>query len=217
MTDSASSEAMNDPRLETASAGTTYQLIILVSAIVFWVLFAVCVRQYLPQAAQTVRRIAGIPTSEAQEARKKFVDANLKSVEWSGGSLARGKVASDEEKGENAETNESSDNQEDGDECPVCLATIQPGDMVSSSTNEACPHVFHRDCIYEWLLRKKGCPMCRNPFLVEPDDGGGAAEANSPSQALTDESVAGDMQDPQQPNQSDTGNNTSSNLEEGRA
>jgi hypothetical protein len=70
--------------------------------------------------------------------------------------------------------------------CAICLVNYQPGNYVSWSSNEECRHVFHRDCILLWLLKKNGtgggivgngnhnerrhlCPCCRREFVPDWD------------------------------------------------
>jgi hypothetical protein len=50
-------------------------------------------------------------------------------------------------------------------ECPVCMDVLEVGNLVSWSPNAHCEHVFHHCCIKEWLLKRKGCPCCRQIFL----------------------------------------------------
>lgn len=49
--------------------------------------------------------------------------------------------------------------------CAICLTEYQDGDEICWSHNNRCYHVFHRDCILEWLLRQDECPCCRLNFL----------------------------------------------------
>ena len=57
--------------------------------------------------------------------------------------------------------------------CAICLESYQPGETVVSSMNAECNHVFHKECMIEYLAKKLGdgtetpCPMCRNPFCSE--------------------------------------------------
>lgn len=51
-------------------------------------------------------------------------------------------------------------------QCAVCIADYEVGDSVIWSTNDACPHVFHEDCILTWLSKgKRRCPCCRQFFV----------------------------------------------------
>jgi hypothetical protein len=45
------------------------------------------------------------------------------------------------------------------------LEPFSVNEVVSWSTNASCGHVFHHQCIKEWLLRRTGCPYCRLPLL----------------------------------------------------
>lgn len=57
--------------------------------------------------------------------------------------------------------------------CVICLDSYQPGDCVVWSTNVACEHAFHRDCLVKYfdkLQRKRGetpCPCCRERYCPD--------------------------------------------------
>jgi len=53
-------------------------------------------------------------------------------------------------------------------ECPICLDEFKLGQIISYSPNTECNHVFHHECIKEWLLRHTNCPFCRN-FCMHTD------------------------------------------------
>jgi len=53
----------------------------------------------------------------------------------------------------------SYDNEEDRATCAICLAEYETGDLVISS--KMCDHLFHRDCLLEWLEKNDKCPFCR--------------------------------------------------------
>jgi hypothetical protein len=49
--------------------------------------------------------------------------------------------------------------------CSICLEEFRNGDEMCASPNQACSHVFHRDCILDWLLTHEICPICRRNYL----------------------------------------------------
>ncbi|KAL4118163.1 hypothetical protein PRIC2_010490 [Phytophthora ramorum] len=49
-------------------------------------------------------------------------------------------------------------------ECVICLESVDLDDCCHKSTSSLvlpCQHVFHRECIFEWLLFQFHCPVCR--------------------------------------------------------
>ncbi len=54
--------------------------------------------------------------------------------------------------------------------CCICLEPYRKGDIVAwnNSSDEACLHVFHQDCIRLWLTnpRHNDCPSCRTGLLT---------------------------------------------------
>lgn len=51
--------------------------------------------------------------------------------------------------------------------CAICLGDYEVGDEVVWSSNEECPHAFHKDCILDWLIKMQPetpCPCCRQEF-----------------------------------------------------
>jgi hypothetical protein len=71
----------------------------------------------------------------------------------------------DEEWGEGM--GDDGDEEEGGNECPICFEELQVGDVVSWSpeSSHTCKHIFHHACIKEWLLKNSGCPFCRATVL----------------------------------------------------
>jgi Ring finger domain len=53
--------------------------------------------------------------------------------------------------------------------CTICLEHYEDGDMICWSHNRHCNHVFHQECIVEWLGLHNECPVCRQDFLSLED------------------------------------------------
>jgi hypothetical protein len=53
--------------------------------------------------------------------------------------------------------------------CAICLSEFQGHQLVCESNNVLCQHVFHKDCMLEWLTTKQRdcCPMCRETYLLK--------------------------------------------------
>jgi hypothetical protein len=56
-----------------------------------------------------------------------------------------------------------------GLECTICLTAYCNADSLAGSnrSNADCLHEFHRACISGWLIRKTGCPICRDVLLEQ--------------------------------------------------
>tara|TARA_A100001015_G_C14751000_1_gene617544 strand:+ start:55 stop:720 length:666 start_codon:yes stop_codon:yes gene_type:complete len=50
--------------------------------------------------------------------------------------------------------------------CPVCLNDMDIGDQVR---NLPCQHLFHKDCVDEWLRVNASCPTCRTSIIGNDD------------------------------------------------
>jgi len=59
------------------------------------------------------------------------------------------------------------DDSEFGDDntCTICFVPIVDGDRVGEL---ACDHVFHVECLKEWLKRRNICPLCQMPNAAAP-------------------------------------------------
>jgi hypothetical protein len=54
--------------------------------------------------------------------------------------------------------------------CAICLSHFEPQQLVCESNNSACQHVFHKDCMVDWLMKHhENCPMCREVYLLKAD------------------------------------------------
>lgn len=45
--------------------------------------------------------------------------------------------------------------------CSICLVNFEQGDRIVSSS---CKHVFHKNCLLEWVSWNKTCPCCMKSF-----------------------------------------------------
>jgi hypothetical protein len=51
------------------------------------------------------------------------------------------------------------------DECCICLDEYIPGETISMAKTPACKHLFHRDCVLEWVKTNDFCPLCRTDLI----------------------------------------------------
>lgn len=50
--------------------------------------------------------------------------------------------------------------------CAICICDYEVANKVVQSPLEECPHVFHEECVLQWLEKgKKRCPICRQWFV----------------------------------------------------
>ncbi|KAL2345719.1 hypothetical protein Fmac_007004 [Flemingia macrophylla] len=64
-------------------------------------------------------------------------------------------------------------------ECAVCLCEFEDSETLRLIPK--CDHVFHPDCIDEWLKSHTTCPVCRaNLSPAEPDHAAGVAHPEEP-------------------------------------
>lgn len=61
----------------------------------------------------------------------------------------------------NENNNQNNANIRENDKvCSICLCEFADHEIISKLPK--CNHIFHRECIREWLLRNHICPFCRN-------------------------------------------------------
>lgn len=51
------------------------------------------------------------------------------------------------------------ESEDDDNCCAICLSNYEEGEVLIAS--KYCTHLFHRDCILEWLEKHDNCPSCR--------------------------------------------------------
>jgi len=55
-----------------------------------------------------------------------------------------------------------------GHVCPICLGGYEKGSMLFVSNH--CAHIFHGDCILEWLTKEhEECPICRVKMVTQEE------------------------------------------------
>lgn len=51
-------------------------------------------------------------------------------------------------------------------DCSICLEELTPpSNLLISSAN--CGHLFHKDCIRDWIQQAGNCPQCRAPCTLQ--------------------------------------------------
>lgn len=60
---------------------------------------------------------------------------------------------------------EHEEEEEEELECPICMECFAVDDIVSWSPTTNCDHVFHHQCVKEWLVYHDACPYCRVTML----------------------------------------------------
>mmetsp|Transcript_35515 Transcript_35515/g.47674 ORF Transcript_35515/g.47674 Transcript_35515/m.47674 type:complete len:255 (+) Transcript_35515:64-828(+) len=67
----------------------------------------------------------------------------------------------DAEKGEMSAV--ASNNSYNENICAICICDFEEGDIVTHGVN--CGHVFHKECVLEWLGKHNECPTCRRDMI----------------------------------------------------
>lgn len=129
---------------------------------------------FMDLADEGIGAEASLTDEERAEARM-CMEANLITTHFE-------KPASNETTASNAEVSNEEGDVESGltssvaPTCSICLAEYQHDDSISRSINPDCEHLFHKDCILDWLVASieqqssPECPICRREFLNQASD-----------------------------------------------
>ncbi|GES57410.1 RING finger protein [Aspergillus terreus] len=70
----------------------------------------------------------------------------------------------------------------DGDRCLICLSDYEAAEELRQLTK--CKHVFHRDCIDQWLTTgRNSCPLCRGQGVAETSNSNSDPMSSAPNNA----------------------------------
>eukprot|EP00536_Pseudo-nitzschia_multiseries_P011163 jgi/Psemu1/326344/estExt_fgenesh1_pg.C_3660003 len=82
-------------------------------------------------------------------------------------------IAANNSNGRTFQQQDASNMRKAQNECSICLCEYEVGSDVVWSSNSQCDHVFHANCIEEWLMKQRDgplCPCCRRDFVIDPFD-----------------------------------------------
>ncbi|EFJ23642.1 hypothetical protein SELMODRAFT_442810 [Selaginella moellendorffii] len=78
-------------------------------------------------------------------------------------------------------------------QCAVCLSDYQPGEKLQQLP--VCDHIFHVECIDEWLANNSTCPICRGSLhhgkLVPMESLGGQVDPHGQDRGHTAVTITG--------------------------
>ena len=158
------------------------------------------------------RQEAGMTEEELEEYRKELVKANLFSKKLEEGddirSLQNAIHAATNSYEANPEGNffqrtwnaaadsvRSLTNAEP--ECSICLDRYSAGDTICWAKSSECNHIFHEECIGEWLKEHEDCPLCRTQILT------GDHRENDDENGVDDDVVSQEQQEESPTNEAD--------------
>lgn len=77
------------------------------------------------------------------------------------GSVSKGLTEEQMNQLERIEVNE--ENSKEDLLCSICYDNAKEGDQLNKLP---CSHIFHIDCVKEWLAKEKVCPMCKQEIKI---------------------------------------------------
>ncbi|KAJ6929150.1 E3 ubiquitin-protein ligase SIRP1 [Populus alba x Populus x berolinensis] len=104
------------------------------------------------QEFKEILTVMGVPGRKAIEDPKKDGIGNYRSLDIEAGQIPATKSSID------ALERVVFDGSSSTRDCTVCMEEIEGG---SEATRMPCSHVYHSDCISQWLQTSHLCPLCR--------------------------------------------------------
>ena len=53
------------------------------------------------------------------------------------------------------------------DVCSICYCSVKEGEELNLLP---CKHYFHTDCLKEWVVKERVCPLCKQEVTFEKRD-----------------------------------------------
>lgn len=50
-------------------------------------------------------------------------------------------------------------------DCSICLDSYKTGETICWAKTDECDHIFHQECIVEWMKAHDDCPLCRTNLM----------------------------------------------------
>jgi hypothetical protein len=127
---------------------------------------------------QVEEDVAALESEEEKRKRKESISNGLNVKEWvledPPAESAEGEPQINSSPASCAKGGEDCDplaREEETAGCAICLGQFKPQQLVCESNNSSCQHVFHKDCMVDWLMKNHDncstCPICRAKYLVE--------------------------------------------------
>jgi hypothetical protein len=108
---------------------------------------------------------------------------------------------------------------DDEDVCPICLDNFEVGEIVmwSRYNHGSCSHVFHEDCLLQWLLeqRENECPTCRACFIADLSTNSITSSSSSTTDTYENSILEPDETENNSTDEETTGHESSGDIEEG--
>lgn len=103
-----------------------------------------------------------VATNGSDDSHFDFNETDDASVD---GSSRANEACDDLEAGTAIQNNNEATDEADSEtfDCTICLSEVCDGEDVGVLT---CRHIFHVDCLREWMLRRNACPLCQTKICT---------------------------------------------------